>query len=204
MSAAEAAAPELSACAVSDALDRLGIAGVLTGLTPMGHDGVVVGRAFPVRFVEGDGPFNQYLDRVPRGSVAVLDVGGRVDVSVWGGLIALEAQRLGLAGTIVHGGCRDVAGFVDSGYPVFARAATPRSGRGVVTSSEVGIPVTIAGIAVAPGDTVVADRDGVVVVPAERAEEALTLARQIARRDAELDRAVAGGLPLAEARRRFS
>jgi regulator of RNase E activity RraA len=195
----------LSACAVSDALDRLGLTGVITGIDPQGFDGVVVGPAFTVRFVEESaGPFNQYLDQVPPGSVVVLDAGGRTDVSVWGGLIAREAQRLGLAGTVVHGACRDVAEFVDSGYAVFARAATPRSGRGVVASTEVAVPLSVDGIAIAPGDTVVADRDGVVVVPAERADEVFTLARQIATRDGALERAVTGGQPLTEARRRFS
>jgi 4-hydroxy-4-methyl-2-oxoglutarate aldolase len=195
----------ISASAASDAMDRLGIAGLITGIRPMTSDLPLAGKAFPVRFVEDDeGPFNDYLEQVPPGSIVVIDAGGRTDVSVWGGLIARDAARLGIRATIVHGACRDVDEFKDSGYSVYARARTPRSGRGVLSSANIGEPISIAGVEIRTGDQVIADGDGIVVIPADRADEVLSLARQITDRDESLARAIRGGKSLNLAREQAS
>lgn len=190
----------VSACAVSDAMGRLGLNGVITGIAQRGTTTTLVGAAFPVRFVEGDGPFNQYLSEVPARAVVVLDAGGRADASAWGGLITREAKRLGIGGTVIHGACRDLAEITAIDYPVFARSATPRSGRGLISSAVVGEPLDIDGVAIAPGDVVVADEDGVVIVPSDRAGQVLQLARQITATDDALAEAVSGGEPLSDAR----
>lgn len=191
----------LGACAVSDAMDRLGLRGTLSRFTPASSGRVAVGPAFTARFVEGgSGAFNDYLPTVPPGSIVVVDAGGRTDVSAWGGLISAEARRLGVRATVVHGACRDVNELGEIGYQVFAIGATPASGRGVMSSDEVGVPLEIDGVTVHPDDLVIADADGVVVVPLERAEEVLTLARGLAARDEDLHRLVRNGTSLRDAR----
>jgi len=191
----------LSACAVSDAMDRLGLQGTIPSLIAMSSGDVVIGPAYTVRFVEeGSGRFNQYVPSVPAGSVVVLDAGGRTDVSAWGGIIAAEAQRLGLRATVIYGACRDRTELGDLGYPVFALSSTPASGRGVISSDETDVVLHIDGIDVHPGDTIVADADGAVAVPRDRADEVLALAREIADRDTALHGMVGEGVSLDDAR----
>lgn len=192
----------LSACAVSDAMAQLGLHGTIGTLSAASLGSVAIGPAFTVRFREGgSGAFNDYLPTVPAGCMVFIDAGGRTDVSAWGGIIGAEAQRLGVRGTVVNGACRDVHELSELGYQVFALTSTPASGRRIISSDEVGCTLTVEGVTVRPGDLVVADVDGVVVVPSERAEEVLALARDIARRDEELKRLVRAGTSLADARR---
>jgi 4-hydroxy-4-methyl-2-oxoglutarate aldolase len=191
----------LSACAVSDAMGQLGMRGTLSGLSAASYGHVAVGPAYTVRFSEGgSGAFNDYLPTVPSGSVVVIDAGGRTDVSAWGGIISAEAQRLGVRATVIHGACRDVTELGELGYQVFAISSTPTSGRGVMSSDEVDVPLTIEGVRVQPGDLVVADADGTVVVPQDRADEVVTLARQIAERDEVVYEMIRSGTSLSDAR----
>jgi len=193
---------ELSSCVVSDAMTALGLAnGVITGISPMGGQRVLAGPAFPVRFVAAtDGGFNDYLEQVPLGHIIFIDAVGRTDVSAWGGLIALEAQRLGIAGALIHGACRDVAEFDESGFGVFARASTPQSGRHHIVSMNAGERITVDGVGVDLGDLVVADVDGIAVVPGNAADDVAEMALSIDERDRLIADKVRGGLSLAAAR----
>lgn len=190
----------LSTSSVSDALGTGSKGGILTGIDSMTTHGAVAGLAFTVGFEEGDGPFNDYLERVPPGSVLVLDGGGRVEHSLWGGLAATYACRRRLSGTVINGACRDVAEISGLDYPVFARAATPRSGRGVLYCNRVAAPLLIAGVSVNPGDIIIADRDGVVVVPSDEAAHVVDRARAIEHRDDATRERVLAGMSLANAR----
>ena len=105
------------------------------------------------------------VDATPAGAVVVLATGGCLDVAVWGELLTTRMLARGGVGVVTDGGIRDVAGIRRLGVPSFAAAITPRDsfGRALVTGC--GEPVTCAGVAVAPGDLVRGDEDGVVVVP---------------------------------------
>jgi regulator of RNase E activity RraA len=195
----------LSACAVSDAMDRLGLSGTISSLTAAASGAVVIGPAYTARFVtNGSGAFNDYLPEVPVGSVVVLDVGGRTDVSAWGGLIGSEARRRGVVATVINGACRDIAELDAVGYQVFSLGSTPASGRGVISSDEIQVELVIEGVTVRPGDTVVADGDGAVVVPRERSDEVLALAREIGAKDEAIKALVLSGTSLQEARAQVS
>jgi 4-hydroxy-4-methyl-2-oxoglutarate aldolase len=191
----------VSACTVSDAMGQLGLSGTISSLTAAGSGGVVVGPAYTARFVaNGSGAFNNYLSSVPSGSVIVLDVGGRTDVSAWGGLIGAEARRRGVLGTVVNGACRDVAELAEIGYQVFSLGVSPASGRGVISSDETQVALVIEAVTVHPGDTVVADGDGAVIVPRERSDEVLALARAIGAKDEAIKSLILSGTSLEEAR----
>lgn len=199
------AAEQLTTCSVSDAMAARRMAsGVIAGVSAMSEgDGVIIGPSFPVRFAPAQGGgFNDYLDQVPPGHVIVIDAGGRTDLSAWGGLIALEAKRLGVRATVIHGACRDVGDFAECGFPVFARGTSPRSGRGWLASTDPGLPITIDDVTVSMGDFVVADRDGVVIVPGESADTVLDLARSIESRDRLIAADVRNGHSLEQSRRR--
>lgn len=190
--------------AVSDALDRLGIAGQCSGIKPVTGPRRLAGRAFTLTMRPqgiSAGTVGDYVDDVPPGSVVVIDNSGRVDATVWGGLLTLAARRLGLAGTVIDGASRDSADVGD--YPLFARATWVRTGKGRYVESGRGVTVSIGGVSVEPGDIVLGDMDGVVIVPRGREGELLAAALEIVEAESKIVAAVESGGRLDEARRRY-
>lgn len=196
---------ELTTAAVSDALDRLGIRGQAAGIGRMAGAGTVAGPAVTVRYepvgVEG-GTVGDYIDEVSAGDVVVLGNAGRLTGTIWGGLLSEAAARRGVAATVIDGACRDVARARDLGYSLFARAVWMRTGKDRVQAEAVGVPVSLGGVRVCPGDIVVADDDGAVVVPAGQADAVLAAAREIEAVERAIRDEVLAGTRLEEARRR--
>ena len=197
----------LSSAEVSDALDYFGLPGSAPGLMPVAGPPRLFGPAFTVRFGPVDsaqpGTVGDYLDDIPAGSVAVLDNAGRPDCTVWGGIMSQLAAHRAVAGTVVHGVCRDTDEADTAGYALFALGRFMRTGKDRVQVDAVGGAVTVAGVRVAPGDIVVADQDGVVFVPAGRAAEVFERARAMQAVELRIVAAALDGMPLAEARREF-
>ncbi len=106
-----------------------------------------------------------YIDDVPSGSVVVLDNSGRTDCTVWGDILTGVASRRGIAGTVINGVCRDVARARSIGYPVFSRGSYMRTGKDRVEVDRMDVPVSLGEVQVRPGDILVGDGDGVVVIP---------------------------------------
>ncbi|MDH3445898.1 MAG: RraA family protein, partial [Deltaproteobacteria bacterium] len=103
---------KLSVAAVSDAMDRLGVAGQCLGIQPVAQGNKMAGRAFTLKYIPCGsvrGTVGDYIDDVPPGDVVVLDNAGRLDCTVWGDILTAVAHKRGIAGTVVHGVCRDVA-----------------------------------------------------------------------------------------------
>jgi 4-hydroxy-4-methyl-2-oxoglutarate aldolase len=195
----------LGAATISDALDRLGLAGGALGIVPLGDGQRMAGPAFTVRYVpasQGGGTVGDYLDDCVAGQVVVLDNRGRLDCTVWGDILTMLAFEKGLAGTAVDGVCRDVRRPLDLGYPVYSRGRFMRTGKDRVEVAGVNETVALGGVRVRPGDLVVGDDDGVVVVPSGRAGEVLEAARAIAAAEAGIVEAIRDGQSLAEARAR--
>jgi 4-hydroxy-4-methyl-2-oxoglutarate aldolase len=185
----------LDVCAISDALDALGIDGqVVDGLAPVWEGAKVVGVAVTTALVEGPPPPDappvhlgaRAIEASPPGAVIVIDNGGRDSMGSWGGLLSAAAARRGVAGVITDGACRDVDEARELGFAVFARKGAVRTARGRVHESSCGAPVSLAGVPVRPGDIVAADGSGVVVIPAEQAESVCERAEYIARREAAM------------------
>lgn len=197
----------LSSAAVSDALDRLGIAGQASSIVRISGTGSVAGRAFTVRYEPVDaagGTVGDYIDDVEPGSVIVLANSGRVDCTVWGGLLSSVAARRGIAGTVIDGACRDVQQARDLGYHLFARLNWMRTGKGRVRVQGYNVPVLFAGVRIGPGDLLLGDADGVVVVPAEHGDAVVAAAMQISEAEAAIAGLAADGSRLDEARARHN
>ncbi|HLZ73157.1 MAG TPA: RraA family protein [Dehalococcoidia bacterium] len=194
----------LDSCAVSDALDRLGLAGTVTGIRCQTGTAKIAGRVVTVRLGPPDGTASTRhlgtaaIEAAAPGDVIVIDHQGRDDAAGWGGILSTAAQIRGVAGTIVDGACRDVDEARERGFPVFARGAVPLTARGRAVEQAFNEPVTIGGASVQPGDLVIADGSGVVFVSAKRAGEVLETAEGIAAREAEMTRAVLAGRPVSE------
>ncbi|MRV73783.1 RraA family protein [Duganella sp. FT92W] len=197
----------LSTAEVSDALDYFGLPGSAPGIRPIAGPRKLCGPAFTVRFAPVDtakpGTVGDYLDDIPAGAVAVLDNAGRIDCTVWGGIMSRLAARRGLGGTVVNGVCRDTAEADEAGYPLYAAGRFMRTGKDRVQVDAIGEPVTLAGVRVCAGDFVIADLDGVVVVPAARTEEVLRRALSMQAVEQRIVAAALDGMTLSDARRQF-
>lgn len=204
------AAPRLGAhstSTLSDALDRLGIPGQALGISALDRGFRMAGPAFTVRTIPvvigaAAGTVGDYIDDVPPGSVVVLDNGGRLDGTVWGDILTTTAHRNRLAGTVIHGVCRDSSRSLELAYPIFSRGVTMRTGRGRVQADGYNVPVSLGDVRVQPGDLVIGDADGVVVVPADQAEDVIRVADEIAGAEDRIRGEIQAGSRLDEARKR--
>lgn len=192
-------------CLVSDAADRLGFIAAVPGIVPLSVPGTIAGRAVTVQLGEYDGTAatrhlcTAAVDACKPGDVIVVAGNGRTDAASWGGLLSLGASLHEVAGVVIDGACRDVDEAVDLGLPVYARAPVSRTARGRIAEVDWSVPVTIGGVGVHPGDLIVADRSGVVVVPAGRLGEVHATARELAARENAIAAAVRAGTPMSQA-----
>lgn len=191
---------------VSDALDRFGIAGQCLGIAPLDRRFRLVGQAWTLRYAPvgvDAGTVGDYIDDLGDGQVVVIDNAARTDVTVWGDLLTSTASRNRVAGTVIDGVCRDVHRSLELGYPIYARGNFMRTGKDRVRVDAIEEPVTVGGVRVSPGDWLLGDGDGVVVIPLRRAEEVLTAAAEISDAEAHIRRAVEGGQSLRDARAEY-
>lgn len=134
------------------------------GISPMNKVDSMVGCAFTVKVPIGDNLiFHRALDLAKPGDILVIDGAGALDRSLAGEIMMTFAEKKGFAGVIVDGALRDLDGIQKMSMPVYARGITPqgpyKNGPG-----EINVPVCCGGIAVLPGDIIVGDGDGVVVI----------------------------------------
>ena len=201
-----ARAARIDTATLSDALDRLGIAGQCHRIKPLDPTFRLVGRAYTLRYGPAGNPpgtVGDYIDDVPVGAVVVLDNGGREDATVWGDILTDIAQRRGIAGTVIDGICRDVALSLSLGYPVYSRGSWMRTGKDRVQVEATQVPVNIGNARVSPADLMRGDADGVVVIPRAFEDEVLAAAEQIDAAEGRIREAVRSGLRLDEARKEF-
>jgi 4-hydroxy-4-methyl-2-oxoglutarate aldolase len=145
-------------------------------IKPMFPGARVAGPAFTTKIFPGE-TFGvlRAIERAPAGSVIVIDAGGAERGVSWGGTSTLAAMMKGLAGCVTDGTVRDLAEIQQKQFPIFATGTSLRAGlRG--HQGWIDIPVSVGEVPVNPGDFVLGDLDGVVVVPASRLEEVAALA----------------------------
>jgi len=197
---------KLSVALVSDALDRLGIHGQCLGIQPIAPGSKTAGRAFTLKYIPcgmNKGTVGDYIDDVPPGDVVVMDNAGRVDCTVWGDILTSVANKRRLAGTVIHGACRDVARSVDLGYPIFSRGKFMRTGKDRVQLEGVNVPISLGDVQVRQGDIVLGSDDGVLVVPKEYETDVLSMAQSISEAEERILSAAIQGERLDELRRTF-
>ena len=162
---------------LSDSMERLYAAGAQ--LRPMHREGKVAGPAYTVKTAAGDNLLvHKALDTARAGDVIVVDAGGYLDNAIIGELMMSRARQRGVAGIVIWGAIRDSAEIGAGTYPVFAAGVTHR-GPYKNGPGEINVPITVAGMAVNPGDIIVGDADGLVAVPQEMAERILASAKGI-------------------------
>ncbi|AUB75915.1 MULTISPECIES: RraA family protein [Pseudomonas] len=189
---------------VSDALDKLGLPGQCLGVAPLdNYSKVIVGPAFTVQYVTASvppGTVGDFIEDVAPGDVVVIDNGGRTDCTVWGDIMTQYAGTRQIAATVIDGVCRDVNKALGDGYPIFSKGRFMRTGKDRVQVQSVNQPVSIGTVRVCARDIVVADANGVVIVPRAHAAEVAACARQIESVEAEIRALISQGKTLKEAR----
>lgn len=196
----------LSTATISDALDSFGIAGGCLGISQVVPGTKMAGTAFTIKYVPSGsvkGTVGDYIDDLSAGDVVVLDNNGRTDCTVWGDILTTMAKIKGLAGTVIDGVCRDVPSIRKEKYPIFTRGQFMMTGKDRVMVQAMQVPVSIGKVQVIPGDILVGDDSGVVVVPQELAEDVLKSALAIEEAEGSIVQAVRSGLSLREARQKF-
>jgi 4-hydroxy-4-methyl-2-oxoglutarate aldolase len=200
----------VTTASLSDVLDKIGVAGSMDPAIKPLFPAKLVGPAVTVLEVLSNEPpappedVVRAVDTAPPGSVIVIGTEGEAGVAVWGGLLAACAAFRGLAGAALDGGVRDADEIRRDGrLPVYARSAVPRSSIGRMRTRGTNLPITCGGVRVRPGDLIIGDGDGVMVVPAERMEEVLQAAEAIEERERAMLAELRRTPSMAEASRKF-
>lgn len=138
------------------------------------------------------------LDTAREDEVVVVDIDDSVEEAVWGELLSTYASKAGVSGVVTNGAVRDVDGIRDLGFPVFARALTPRGPSGTEEVDR-NVPVTVGDAPIDPGDVVVADESGVVVIDRDAVEDVTAAAEAVAETERDVESLIHEGLSLERA-----
>jgi 4-hydroxy-4-methyl-2-oxoglutarate aldolase len=198
---------KLGTSALSDAMDRLGIPGQALGIKPVDRSFTLCGPAFTVHNIPVDikgGSVGDYIDDVPEGHIVVIDNAGRLDCTVWGDILTVMGSIRKVGGTVINGVCRDSARALEVGYPIFSKGTYMRTGKDRVMADAYNTKVSLGEVTVVPGDMLVGDFDGIVVIPQERFEEVVNAAREIEDAEDHIRSSIRQGMSLLEARTQFN
>ena len=183
---------KLDTCAVSDALDSLSLKGATWGVRPQWPCPKIAGRAVTMKIKPaGLQQPAQHLGTAPieaaqPGDVIVIDNGGKLEFSCWGGLLALSAKLKGISGVVIDGASRDIDEARELEFPVYARGVVPMTARNRVVQESYNQEIQFAGVQCRPGDLVLADGSGIIIVPKEKEQEIVTAAEAIYANEQEM------------------
>lgn len=181
----------LPAATIYEAAGKLG--DVAPTIRPLVDGLRLAGRAFTLKTMPCDNlAVLRAIDEAPRGSVLVIDAGETVGSTIWGGSSTAACCAKGIAGCVTNASARDIDEVRRSRFPLYAAGICLR---GTVKSHPgwLQIPISIGGAVVRPGDIVIGDDDGVVIVPAERAAEVASRAVERRREEQAKDRRIQAG-----------
>ena len=198
----------LDVCAVSDAMDKLGLRGAVSGLDQRSSTRRITGRVLTVRLVAKEnvpavsGPVRHLgttaIEAAQPGDVIVVEQRSGIEAGSWGGILSLAAKVRGVAGVICDGPVRDIDEARQYDFPVYARALTARTARGRVAEIANNQPVTIGDVTVNAGDFAIADASGIVFVSAADIARLLDAAESIVAREAAMAKALLAGVPVSQ------
>jgi 4-hydroxy-4-methyl-2-oxoglutarate aldolase len=156
----------------------------------------MVGTAFTVKCFVGDAKAVALaIDQAQEGDVLVIDAGGTQRATPWGSMSATAAKLRGIAGCVTNGAVRDMDELIEIGFPVFAAGVSVR-GNVKLHPGWIGIPVSVGGMTVRPGDIVIGDSDGVVIVAAEQAQAVFERVVDQQAKENEIMQRIRSGEPL--------
>ena len=198
----------LDSCAVSDALDKLGLTGAVAGIHRVSTDRRISGRVVTVKLVKDDRNEDRpasvrhlgtaAIEAAQPGDVIIVEQRTGIDAAGWGGTLSLGASLRGVAGVIIDGPARDADESRQHDFPVFARSHTARTARGRLVEAATNVSISVGDITVSPGDYVVADGSAVVIVPAGEIARVLDAAESITARERAMADSLRAGTPISQ------
>ena len=176
----------LSTTNLSDALDAYGLTGATCGIRPVIESwGKIIGRAVTVKLKPFDGITPKHhlgiraVEAAEPGDIILIANDGKLNISCWGGCLANGAKMKGVSGVVIDGASRDIDDCIEINFPVYARGTVVATARGRAVEESTNEPVNFAGVEVKPGDLVMGDHSGVVIVPWEHIDKVLEKAEAL-------------------------
>lgn len=175
----------LSTTNIADALDALDLKGATFGIRPMWEKAAkITGRAVTLKLTAAGLTKGKThlgviaIESASKGDIIVIDNGGRMDTSCWGGILANGAKMKGVSGIVVDGTIRDLDDIIQADFPVYARGTVVSTARGRIMEESTNAMIQFCGVQVRSGDIILGDRSGVVVIPQEKIDEVLVKAEE--------------------------
>ncbi len=191
---------KLDCCAVSDAMDKLKLSGVVSALPQLSASRRIAGLAVTVKLAAGSAPpgparhlCTAAIELAGPGHIIVVEQKSGIEAGSWGGILTLGAKIRGVEGVVADGPVRDIDEARGHHFPVFARGCTARTARGRIHEAATNVPVSIGDATVNPGDYVVADGSAVIFIAAAEIERVLETAETIVAREAAMAKALNDG-----------
>jgi 4-hydroxy-4-methyl-2-oxoglutarate aldolase len=167
-------------------------------IAPLDPSMRLAGPALTVDIRPGDNLMIHYaLTKARPGDVLVVDAKAFVDAGPWGDVLTFAAQQIGIAGLVIDGAVRDASQIVEMGFPVFCRGLSIR-GTNKHQPGKLNLPLILGGAAVRPGDIVVGDRDGLVIVAADEVPEVIAASAAREQKEAQMRERLAQGATMVE------
>ena len=195
---------------LADAMDTVVIRGAVIGIKPMYDCPKIVGRAVTIK-ITAAGMLKskhhlgvQAIDAASSGDVIIIDNRGDLNNNCWGEILAMGSKMKGISGVVVDGAARDIDACKEFGFPVYARGTVPITARGRIMQESFNEVVRIGDIQVRPGDIVMADINGVVIIPVEKLEEVLGAAETILQKETAMVEELKKGTSMLEVDQKFA
>lgn len=197
---------------VADLLDEKGVRShsLPASIRPLQGNMTVAGPAFTCQgYPTGDTKSDdtpmliKMLESLTPHCIAIMSTGGDVSSSHWGEIMTLAARQRGCTGAVVDGGIRDTAYILKTHFPVFVKFYMPASSVSRFELKELQVPIRIGDIGIFPGDFILGDVDGVVVIPRALTEEILREGEEKMRNESGMRQALRKGMPLKEVYKKY-
>lgn len=195
---------------LADAMDRVGVRGAVIGIKPMYDCPKIVGRAVTIKIMAAGMVKSKYhlgvraIDAASPGDIIVIDNRGDLNNNCWGEILSMGAKVKGVSGVVVDGAARDIDACREFGFPVYARGTVPITARGRIMEESFNEVVRIGDIQVRPGDIVMADINGVVIISVERLDEVLKAAEEILQKEEAMVEELRRGAPILEVDQKYA
>jgi len=195
---------KLSTTNLSDALDKIGLRGAVIGIRPLFGMPKVVGSAVTIKITAAGLVRSKHhlgieaIASSQKGDVIAIDNHGDTQNNCWGEVLTCAAKMRGVAGVIIDGAARDVDACQEMGFPILARGIVPITARGRVIQEDFNCLIRLGDVQVRPGDILVGDINGVVVIPPEKIEEVLIEAEMIMEKEENIKKDILSGFDIME------
>lgn len=190
---------KLDSCALSDALDSLGLPPAVVGLPPLSVVRPIFGPVMTVKLAAGTPAHSPRhlctaaIEASHPGDVIVIEHSSGAECAGWGGVLSVGALVKGVSGVVIDGPARDIDEARTLAFPVYGRGAISRTARGRAYEIDFDCEIRVGGVRVVPGDVVFADSSGVVFLPAAQVGEIVRRAQKIAERERLMVEALRAG-----------